>query len=191
MTIQEIESIVQSLLFASGNPLSVSQISDIIGVDAKTLKNIIEELSEKMKEQNCGINIVKLEDKYQFTTASSNADYVRALLDNRRNPMLSQAAMEVLSITAYNQPVTRAYIEQVRGVDCAAVLHNLIDKELIEEKGKLDAPGRPLLYGTTSNFLRVFGITSLADMPDLPEIKNQDPRQGELLPSDEGGDAAV
>ncbi len=187
MTIQEIESIVQSLLFASGNPLAVSQISDIIGVEAKTLKNIIDELTVKMEETNCGIRIIKLEDKYQLTTSADNAVYVKSLLDNRRNPMLSQAAMEVLSITAYNQPVTRAYIEQVRGVDCAAVLHNLIDKELIEEKGKLDAPGRPLLYGTTSNFLRVFGITSLSDMPELPEIKNQDPRQGELLPSGEDG----
>ncbi len=189
MTIQEIESVVQSLLFASGNPLAVSQISEIAGVDTKTLKNIIEELADKMEEQKCGIRIIKLEEKYQLTTAPENAAQVKTLLDNRRNPMLSQAAMEVLSITAYNQPVTRAYIEQVRGVDCAAVLHNLIDKELVEEKGKLDAPGRPLLYGTTSNFLRVFGITSLAEMPELPEIVEKNPMQGELLPqnAEDGG----
>lgn len=191
MTVQEIKSAIQSLLFASGNPLSVMQIAEILNTENKTVKNVIEEYAVELEEQKSGIRIIKLEDKYQFTTSPDNAVFVKSLLDNRRNPMLSQAAMEVLSITAYNQPVTRAYIEQVRGVDCAAVLHNLIDKELIEEKGKLDAPGRPLLYGTTSNFLRVFGITSLADMPELPEIKNQDPRQGELIPSDNNEEVLI
>lgn len=191
MTVQEIKSAIQSLLFASGNPLSVMQIAEILNTENKTVKNVIEEYAVELEEQKSGIRIIKLEDKYQFTTSPDNAVFVKSLLDNRRNPMLSQAAMEVLSITAYNQPVTRAYIEQVRGVDCAAVLHNLIDKELIEEKGKLDAPGRPLLYGTTSNFLRVFGITSLADMPELPEIKNQDPRQGELIPNDNNEEVLI
>ena len=113
MTVQEIKSAIQSLLFASGNPLSITQISEIIGVDSKTVNNIIEDLIIESDEQSYGIRIIKLEDKYQFTTAPENAAYVKSLLDNRRNPMLSQAAMEVLSITAYNQPVTRAYIEQV------------------------------------------------------------------------------
>ncbi len=186
MTTQEIDSILLSLLFASGNPLSVAQICEITESDNKTIKIALEKLSDSLLEQNSGIRILKLEDKYQLTTAPENAQYVKALLDNRRNPMLSQAAMEVLAIAAYNQPVTRAYVEQVRGVDCAAVIHNLIDKELLEEKGKLDAPGRPLLYGTTANFLRVFGINSLAEMPELPEIRNKDPQQGELLPQEDG-----
>ena len=117
-----------------------------------------------------------------MTSAGINGEYVRRMLDNRRNSSLSQAALEVLAVVAYQQPVTRAYIEQVRGVDCSAVVHTLVEKELIEEKGRLDAPGRPLLYGTTMHFLRVFDLSSLAELPDLPEVA---PAEGEAEPEPE------
>ncbi len=173
MDMKETENILESLLFASGNPISISQLTEIMDSDTKTVSEAMTNLAADYEKDARGIRIIKLDDKYQLVSSPSNSDYVKRLLDNRRNPMLSQAAMEVLALIAYNQPVTRAYVEQVRGVDSAAVIHNLIDKELVEEKGKLDAPGRPLLYGTTANFMRVFGISTLSELPELPEIKAQ------------------
>lgn len=175
MEYSQLESVLESLLFASGEPLGVAQMADITGEPEQQILRTIEELSARYEAQRRGIAIIRLEDKYQMTTSGENGAYVKALLDNRRNPMLSQAAMEVLAVAAYNQPVTRAYIEQVRGVDCAAVIHNLVEKELLEEKGRLDAPGRPLLYGTTANFLRVFDVESLAELPELPQVQAPQP----------------
>ncbi len=164
---KDLKSILESLLFASGNPVGVAQLAEITGEEPKTVRMTLLEMAQAYAEQGRGIEIVRYDDKFQMMSAKLNTDYVKILLDNRRNPTLSQAAMEVLAVAAYNQPVTRAYIEQVRGVDCSAVIHNLTEKELIEEKGRLDAPGRPLLYGTTVNFLRVFNITSLTDLPEM------------------------
>lgn len=164
-------SVLESLLFASGNPLSVNQMAEIVGEEPKDVRMTLLELSAEYARQGRGLEIVKYDDKFQMMTAAVNAPYVKTLLDNRRNPSLSPAAMEVLSVVAYNQPVTRAYIEQVRGVDCSAVIHSLVEKELIEEKGRMDAPGRPLLYGTTVNFLRVFNITSLSELPELAPME--------------------
>lgn len=146
-------------------------MADITGEPDQEIVRALEALGARYEAERRGIELVRLEDKYQLATARANGQYVKALLDNRRNPALSQAALEVLSVAAYNQPVTRAYIEQVRGVDCAAVIHNLVEKELLEEKGRLDVPGRPLLYGTTANFLRVFDLESLSELPELPEIQ--------------------
>ena len=164
-------SILESLLFASGNPLSVNQMAEIVGEEPKDVRMTLLELSAEYARQGRGLEIVKYDDKFQMMTAAVNAPYVKTLLDNRRNPSLSPAAMEVLSVVAYNQPVTRAYVEQVRGVDCSAVIHSLVEKELIGEKGRMDAPGRPLIYGTTVNFLRVFNITSLSDLPELAPME--------------------
>ena len=166
-----LSSILESLLFASGNPISVNQLAEIVGEESKTVRMALLELAQEYAAQNRGLEIVRYDDKFQMMTAGVNAQYVKTLLDNRRNPSLSPAAMEVLSVVAYNQPVTRAYVEQVRGVDCSAVIHSLVEKELIEEKGRMDAPGRPLLYGTTVNFLRVFNITSLSDLPELAPLE--------------------
>ena len=156
-----LSSILESLLFASGNPISVNQLAEIVGEESKTVRMALLELAQEYAAQNRGLEIVRYDDKFQMMTAGVNAQYVKTLLDNRRNP----------SVVAYNQPVTRAYVEQVRGVDCSAVIHSLVEKELIEEKGRMDAPGRPLLYGTTVNFLRVFNITSLSDLPELAPLE--------------------
>ena len=169
MQYTQLESVLESLLFASGDPLGVPQMADITGEPEAEIVRALEALSARYEQERRGMELVRLEDKYQLATARANGPYVKALLDNRRNPMLSQAALEVLAVAAYNQPVTRAYIEQVRGVDCAAVIHNLVEKELLEEKGRLDVPGRPLLYGTTPDFLRCFGITGLQELPPLPQ----------------------
>ena len=171
MQYTQLESVLESLLFASGDPLGVPQMADITGEPEAEIVRALEALSARYEQERRGMELVRLEDKYQLATARANGPYVKALLDNRRNPMLSQAALEVLAVAAYNQPVTRAYIEQVRGVDCAAVIHNLVEKELLEEKGRLAVPGRPLLYGTTPDFLRCFDLESLSELPELPEIQ--------------------
>ena len=116
-----------------------------------------------------GVRILHLEDSYQMCTNSQYGGKVRAALEIRRNAPLSQAAMEVLAVIAYNQPVTKAFVEQVRGVDCSGVIGSLMTKGLIEERGRLELPGRPLLYGTTVNFLRCFGLSSPEELPPLPE----------------------
>lgn len=182
MNNEELTSVLESLLFASGNPVSVTQLSEIVGEEARDVRMALLELSRQYAEEGRGIEIVRFEDRFQMTSAGINGEYVRRMLDNRRNSSLSQAALEVLAVVAYQQPVTRAYIEQVRGVDCSAVVHTLVEKELIEEKGRLDAPGRPLLYGTTMHFLRVFDLSSLAELPDLPAAA---PAEGESEPESE------
>ncbi|MBQ3068722.1 MAG: SMC-Scp complex subunit ScpB [Clostridia bacterium] len=164
---------IEAILFASGEPMSVSRIAQAIEADEETVERLCEDLRHEYEMRKGGIHIVKLEDAYQFCTVKSAADAVRAALDLRRNTPLSQAALEVLSVIAYNQPVTKAFVEQVRSVDCGAVIQGLMLKGLVEERGRLELPGRPLLYGTTANFLRSFGLETLADLPPLPEEEQQ------------------
>ena len=167
-----LSSVLESLLFASGNPISVNQLAEIVGEESKTVRMALLELAQEYAAQGRGLEIARYDDKFQMMTAGVNAQYVKTLLDNRRNPSLSPAAMEVLSVVAYNQPVTRAYIEQVRGVDSSYSVSSLVEKDLIEEAGRLDVPGRPILYRTTQNFLRVFGLSNLEDLPPLPELED-------------------
>ncbi len=164
---------IEAILFASGEPMSVSRIAQAIEVDEDTVKRLCEDLRQEYEMRKGGIHIVPLEDAYQFCTVTSSAEAVRAALEIRRNTPLSQAALEVLAVIAYNQPVTKAFIEQVRSVDCGAVIQGLMLKGLVEERGRLELPGRPLLYGTTANFLRSFGLQALEDLPPLPEEEQQ------------------
>ncbi len=164
---------IEAILFASGEPMSVSRIAQAIEIDEDTVMRLCEDLRQEYEMRKGGIHIVQLEDAYQFCTATSSADAVRAALEIRRNTPLSQAALEVLAVIAYNQPVTKAFVEQVRSVDCGAVIQGLMLKGLVEERGRLELPGRPLLYGTTANFLRSFGLQSMDDLPPLPEEEQQ------------------
>ncbi len=174
MNIKETGAAVESILFAVGEPMSINKLAALLEMETKVLSSLLSQLIDVYEMDNSrGITLIRLEDKYQLCTKECNARYVKMALNNRRNIQLSPAALEVLSIIAYNQPVTRGYMEQIRGVECSAVVANLVDKELVEEKGRLDAPGRPLLFGTTPNFLRCFGISSLDDLPELPEILTQ------------------
>lgn len=171
MEIKGAQAAIESILFANGEPISLQKICDIIEMDKNSVLALLNSMSENyLNDESRGIMLLRLEDKYQLCTKERFSNIVKKALDNRRIVPLSPASLEVLAIIAYNQPVTRAYIEQIRGVECSAVIGNLADKELVEEKGRLDAPGRPLLYGTTPNFLRCFGISSLTDLPDLPEL---------------------
>lgn len=164
---------IEAILFASGEPMAVSRIAQAIETDVETVERLCEDIRQEYEMRKGGIHLVKLDDAYQFCTVSSAADAVRAALEIRRNTPLSQAALEVLAVIAYNQPVTKAFVEQVRSVDCGAVIQGLMLKGLVEERGRLELPGRPLLYGTTANFLRSFGLQSLTDLPPLPEEEQQ------------------
>ena len=168
MGIREHRGAIEAILFASGEPISAARIAEVLEMDLRTAKNLLDGISDDYENRESGICVLKLGDSYQMTTNKEYADKVRAALDIRRNQPLSQAALEVLAIIAYNQPVTRAFMEQIRGVDCSGVVANLCEKELIEEAGRLDLPGRPIAFKTTANFLRAFGISSLDLLPALP-----------------------
>ena len=135
-----------------------------------------------------GITIIRLDDSYQMTSRKEYAEQIRTVMDSRRNTPLSQAALEVLAVVAYNQPVTKAFVEQVRGVDCSGVIGSLTTKGLIEEKGRLELPGRPLIYGTTENFLRCFNVSSLDELPALPE--EEEAQSSEADEADQAEDLA-
>ncbi len=169
MEIKKYQAAIEAVVFASGEPVSVARLAQVLELDEDTVVRLADDWAQDVNTRDGGIMAVKLEDSYQLCTRKEHAGYVRKAMDIRRNVPLSQAAMEVLAIVAYNQPVTRAFIEQVRGVDCGAVLQGLMTKELVEEKGRLELPGRPLLYGTTATFLRSFSISSLNQLPPLPE----------------------
>lgn len=169
MTVEYIESALEAVLFASGEPVALERISQLLGVDKPTLHKIVKNLSSGKYGGKSGIKIVELDDSLQMVTREDYAEEVHAILDVKRDTPLSQAAMEVLSIAAYNQPVTKGYIEQVRGVDCSGVVNSLTAKNLLEERGRLDIPGKPIVYGTTLSFLKCFGMRSLDELPPLEE----------------------
>lgn len=169
METREYQAAIEAILFASGEPVPVSRLAQALELEESEVQYLSEGLMERYRRQEGGIALRRLDDAYQLCSEAAYAPYVRKAMDIRRNTPLSQAAMEVLAVVAYNQPVTKAFVEQVRGVDCGAVLQGLMAKGLVEEKGRLELPGRPLLYGTTPHFLLSFGLTSLEDLPPLPE----------------------
>ena len=191
MEIKELKAAIEAVLFASGEPVTLSRMAEALELDAETTLRLLEDLANEYAMRGGGLRILKLDNSYQMSTAPAYAQPVRRALDLRRNTPLSQAAMEVLAIVAYNQPVTRAFVDQVRGVDCGAVMQGLSAKGLIEERGRLELPGRPLLYGTTPDFLRCFGISSLAELPPLPQKDTNgvlvEPTLEEMIEANEAG----
>lgn len=169
MEIKQYQAAIEAIVFASGEPVPVSRLALALELDEDATRRIAEDWAQDVNTRGGGVTALKLDDSYQLCSSKAYAGYVRKAMDIRRNTPLSQAAMEVLSIIAYNQPVSRPFVEQVRGVDCSAVMQGLQQKGLIEERGRMDLPGRPLLYGTTANFLRCFGISSLEQLPPLPQ----------------------
>ena len=169
MEIKEYQAAIEAVLFAGGEPVAATRLAEVLELDLETAVRLADDWLQDVNTRGGGLLAVRLGDKYQLCTNKTYAGYVRRAMDIRRNTPLSQAAMEVLAIVAYNQPVTKAFIEQVRGVDCGAVVQGLAAKGLIEEKGRLELPGRPLLYGTTADFLRCFGVSTLDELPPLPQ----------------------
>ena len=173
MEIKQYQAAMEAVLFASGEPVASGRLAEVLELDEETAVRLAEDLMQDINTRGGGLRMLRLDDRYQLCTNADYAGYVRKALEIRRNTPLSQAAMEVLAIVAYNQPVTRAFIEQVRGVDCGAVVQGLVQKSLIEEKGRLELPGRPLLYGTTADFLHSFGLNSLEGLPHLPQKEEE------------------
>ena len=159
---------LEAILFAAGEPLEIDKIAEVMEIDEGGVLDTASQLQNQYDERKAGITILRLKNKLQMCTRKEYFSFVRAALEIKRNAPLSQAAFEVLAVIAYNQPVTKSFIEQVRGVDCSGVVSSLCEKGLIEEQGRLDLPGRPLLYGTTDSFLRCFSLSSLADLPPIP-----------------------
>lgn len=168
MKASKIQSAVEAVLFAAGEPVELQKIADVFEIEPELADRILYNLAAELDERGSGICLLKLGDKYQLSSRTEYAEIIRDFLELRKNTPLSAAAFEVLAVIAYNQPVTKSFVEQVRGVDCSGVIATLCQKKLIEERGRLDLPGRPLLYGTTPEFLRVFGISSLDELPPLP-----------------------
>ena len=169
MNDKELLATLEAVLFSVGEPISAQRLAQGLQVSEELIERTLHTLSEKYTSEESGLCILKLDDVYQLCTKRAFADSIRSVIEVKKNAPLSQAAFEVLAIVAYNQPVTKAFIEQIRGVDCSAVITNLCQKSLIEEKGRLDLPGRPLIYGTTPEFLRCFCISSLDELPELPD----------------------
>ncbi|MBQ5841063.1 MAG: SMC-Scp complex subunit ScpB [Clostridia bacterium] len=192
MEIKQYQAAIEAILFASGEPVPVSRLAAALELDEETTLRLADDWMQDVNTRAGGMTALKLDDQYQLCSSKAYAGYVRKAMDIRRNTPLSQAAMEVLAIIAYNQPVTRPFVEQVRGVDCSAVMQGLQQKGLIEEKGRMDLPGRPLLYGTTQNFLRCFGISTLEQLPPLPQKEepmveptiDETMREGQPLPEE-------
>lgn len=170
MEIRDIQAIIEAVLFASGDPVDIERLADIVDVDKKSLREILKKMTDNYNYERRGIHLIRMEDSYQLSTRGEYAEYVSRLLDPPRKQNLSNAALEVLSIVAYKQPVTRSSIEHIRGVNCDYIVNRLIERNFIEEKGRLDAPGRPILFGTTTHFLRIFGLSELSELPDFESL---------------------
>lgn len=162
---------LEAMLFASGDPVEASKLAEVLDIDIETVTKMLGHLSAMYDERESGLMLIRIDNKYQICTRECHSEEVRRLLEIKKNTPLSNAAFEVLAIIAYNKTVTRSFIEQVRGVDCSGSISSLVQKGLIEEKGRLDLPGRPLIYGTTDRFLRCFSLNSLDDLPELPKTE--------------------
>ena len=167
MEIKEYQAAIEAVLFASGEPVAATRLAEVLELDLETAVRLADDWLQDVNTRGGGLLAVRLGDKYQLCTNKTYAGYVRRAMDIRRNTPLSQAAMEVLAIVAYNQPVTRAFVEQIRGVDSSSAVNSLVVRDLVEEAGRLELPGRPIAYRTTANFLRCFGLQSLDDLPDI------------------------
>ncbi len=176
---------LEAMLFAAGDPVEPAKLAEVLDIDVENVIKMLGHLEADYDERGSGIRLIRVDGKYQLCTKEEYSEEVRGLLEIKKNTPLSQAAFEVLAIVAYNKTVTRSFIEQIRGVDCSGPVSNLIQKGLIEEKGRLDLPGRPLVYGTTDRFLRCFSLNSLEDLPDLPdEAEKNDDNQTSLFSED-------
>lgn len=177
MEIEKIKSIIEAILFAAGRQVNEKEIMMALELPKDDLENIIVSMQEDYKNQNRGIEIIKVDDGYQLCTKKELYEYIYPILDKRSKPNLSNASLETLAIIAYNPKITRAEIESIRGVSADACIYKLLEYGLIQESGKADLPGKPMTYTTTNEFLKMFGYTSLNDLPELPRYKLDENQQ--------------
>lgn len=174
MNKQELVQVIEALLFVSGKPVDIKTLMEVTKSSKEDVLEAAKELRQLLIDRNSGIQLIEINSGYQLATLEKFYPQICELMDNRPKPSLSQAALEVLAIIAYNPKVTRAEVERIRGVSSDSAMNKLIEYNLIEEAGRMDAPGRPVLYKTTDEFLRLFGYSSLDAMPDLPKLKDDD-----------------
>ena len=170
----DLTSAIEAILFAAGDSVPLARLSLVLGVSEQDVETSVKMLQESYVQQQRGMRILRLEDKVQMCSAPEYASFISKTLEQRKPPVLSQPALETLAVVAYFQPVTRAYIEQVRGVDSSYTVGVLNERGLIEECGRLEVPGRPVLFRTTDVFLRTMGISSLDELPELPDMTDSD-----------------
>ncbi len=171
MAFSKEESIIEAMLFSAGREVSSKEIMNALEIGAEDIDKIILKMKADYEARNSGIEIIKVNDCYQLCTKKEYYEYIYPLFDNRAKPNISNAALETLSIIAYNPKITRAQIEAIRGVNADGTVYKLLEYDLIEEAGKLDAPGKPTMYKVTNKFMKMFGISSLDELPDLPRYK--------------------
>ena len=177
MEINQKKSIIEAILFAAGRPVTKNELILALEISAEDIDSIIKNMQEEYKKEDRGIDLIQVENSYQLCTKKELYEYIYPILDKRSKPNLSNAALETLSIIAYNPKITRAEIEAIRGVSADACVYKLLEYGLIEEAGKIDLPGKPMSYKTTGDFLRMFGYNSLEELPELPRYKLDENKQ--------------
>ncbi len=173
----KIKGIIEAILFAAGREVKINELMSALELSSEEVINNVESLKLDYGKEDRGLSIINLNDSYQLCTKKEYYEYIYPIFDKRSKPSLSQAALETLAIIAYNPRITRAEIESIRGVNSDGTLYKLLDYNLIEEAGKMDAPGRPMTYKTSKEFLRMFGLSSLDELPELPRYKLDENRQ--------------
>ena len=174
MDVKEIESAIEGILFAAGEPVGVERLCLALEIDRATADAVCQRLADYYSYERRGIRLIRMDSSYQLCSAPEHAASIRRAFESRKPARLSQPALEVLAVIAYYQPTTRAYVDRIRGVDSSYTVSLLLERELIEECGRLAVPGRPILYRTTQTFLRSFGLSSLEELPELPNSSAED-----------------
>lgn len=182
LEMKDLISAAEGILFASGEPVQIDRIALALELDRETAEQVLKTLEDQYAFERRGIRLIRMDDSWQLCSAPEYGDIIRRAFEVRKTAKLSQPALEVLTTIAYFQPTTRAYVDQVRGVDSSYTMSMLLERKLIEECGQLQVPGRPRLYRTTKNFLRAFHLTSLEDLPEMPGLEND----GQLRLTEEG-----
>lgn len=194
MELEKQKAIIEAILFAAGRIIKINELMAILEISSDEIIAIINSMQEDYSKGDRGIEIIKVEDGYQLATKKDMYEYLYPIFDKRSKPNLSQASMETLAIIAYNPKITRAEIEAIRGVNSDGTIYKLLEYNLIENVGKADLPGRPTMYGVTENFYKMFGITSLEELPDLPRYKLDENEQiviDDILPEGEKPEAPM
>lgn len=174
MEIKRIEAAIEAILFTMGDSVELTQIAKAVGQDTQTTEKIIHNMMDRYQAEDRGIQIIELEHAYQMCTKKDLYEYLIRIALQPKKPSLTDVMLETLSIIAYKQPVTKAEIEKIRGVKCDHAVNKLVEYNLARELGRLDAPGRPILFGTTEEFLRIFGVQGLDELPSMDPVKLED-----------------
>lgn len=179
---EQLQRAIEAILFAAGERIEISRLAAVLETDARQIERAADALADALAFERRGIRILKLDKGYQMVSSGEMADYITAALETRKPPKLSASQLEALTIIAYYQPATKAMVEQIRGVDSSYSIGALLNKKLIEDAGRLNVPGRPIVYRTTPNFLRTFGLSSLEELPEIEKVSLGEP----VVPEDDG-----